>query len=70
MGDGHKKGVRLELLCVRKGKCGSLWENTFFPNVRDRTEAAAVSQRDVLCGIPVVWVCGLDFIRNKGMLSF
>lgn len=34
-----------------------------------RAEMAAVSQQGILCGKTVVWVCGLYFIRNLGLLS-
>lgn len=36
-----------------------------------RAEMAVVSQQGILCGkTVVVWVCGLQFIRNMGLLSF
>lgn len=63
------QGLRVELLCARKGKCG-LWENILFSKCDGLELKRLPSLSRMFYVESVVWVCGLHFIRNKGSLSF
>lgn len=67
VGDRQEKKTKIWAVVCQDGKVWLMGKYFIFQMWGIRTEATAVSQWNVLYGVTVVWVYGLDFIRNKGL---
>lgn len=70
VGDGQEKEIKIWAATCQERKVWLMGKYFIFQMWGIWTEAAAVSQRAALYGITAIWVCGLGFRRNKGLLSF